>query len=93
MTVTETAVDTRVRQRREATVREHVDAENRHDPDATFSVDKARYDIPGFGEAGEVPDHDAIREMFTGMSPCSRTSTSTLDLSAMATTPSSSRFG
>jgi hypothetical protein len=70
MTVTETAVDTRVRQRREATVREHVDAENRHDPDATvatFSVGKARYDIPGFGEAGEVPDHDAIREMFTGM--------------------------
>jgi hypothetical protein len=50
-------------QRREAVVTEHIDAENRHDPDATvatFSSSKASYDIPAFGEAGQVPDHDSI---------------------------------
>jgi steroid delta-isomerase-like uncharacterized protein len=55
---------------RERTVREHMDAENRHDPDATvatFSRARAAYDIPAFGEAGEVPDHDSVRELFVGM--------------------------
>jgi steroid delta-isomerase-like uncharacterized protein len=64
------ALQTNLRQIREATVKEHVDAENRHDPDATvatFSDAKASYDIPAFGEAGQVPDHDAIREFFVGM--------------------------
>jgi predicted ester cyclase len=34
---------------------------------ATFSRTKASYDIPAFGEAGQVPDHDAVRELFVGM--------------------------
>jgi steroid delta-isomerase-like uncharacterized protein len=61
---------TSVRQTRETTVKEHIDAENRHDPAATvatFSDHKASYDIPAFGEAGQVPDHNAIRELFEGM--------------------------
>jgi len=59
-----------VRAARERVVRAHVDAENRHDPDstvATFSRAKASYDIPAFGEGGQVPDHDAVRELFVGM--------------------------
>lgn len=65
----EAAQRTSVRQTREATVKEHIDAENRHDPAATvatFSDHKASYDIPAFGEAGQVPDHNAIRELFLG---------------------------
>ena len=68
--MTDTVLQTSLRQAREATVREHVDAENRHDPDATvatFSDSKASYDIPAFGDVGQVPDHDAIRELFVGM--------------------------
>ncbi|MGH3767820.1 MAG: ester cyclase [Pseudonocardiaceae bacterium] len=68
--MTDAALHTSLRQTREATVNEHVDAENRHDPDATvatFSDSKASYDIPAFGEAGQIPDHDAIRELFVGM--------------------------
>lgn len=68
--MTEAALPISVRQTREATVKEHIDAENRHDPAATvatFSDYKASYDIPAFGEAGQVPDHNAIRELFVGM--------------------------
>ncbi len=68
--MTDAALQTSLRQTRDATVREHVDAENRHDPDttvATFSDSKASYDIPAFGDAGQVPDHDAIRGLFVGM--------------------------
>jgi steroid delta-isomerase-like uncharacterized protein len=52
---------------REETVREHIDAENRHEPDAviaTFSPSQAAYDIPAFGEAGQRPDAAAVREMW-----------------------------
>jgi steroid delta-isomerase-like uncharacterized protein len=58
---------TSIRQRREATVTEHIDAENRHDAEATlsnFSKSKASYDIPAFGEAGQRRDHTAVREMW-----------------------------
>ncbi len=68
--MTDAALQTSLRQTREATVRQHIDAENRQDPDATvatFSDHKASYDIPAFGEAGKVPDHNAIRELFVGM--------------------------
>lgn len=61
---------TLVRDQREATVQEHIAAENRHDPRATaatFSVASARYDIPAFGDAGQVPDHAGVREMFEGI--------------------------
>jgi hypothetical protein len=37
-TVSETIETTTLRQAREATVREHVEAENRHDPDATVAT-------------------------------------------------------
>lgn len=68
--MTTTEERTELRARREATIRAHVDAENAHDPDATvatFSPTRAAYDIPAFGEGGDVPDHRAIHEMFTGM--------------------------
>ncbi len=57
---------TSLRQRREAIVREHIDAENRHDPDgvvATFSPTRASYDVIAFGEAGQPA---AVREMWVG---------------------------
>src|SRR5260370_38972785 len=58
-----------VRQRGEARVREHIDAENRHDPDgvvATFSPTRASYDVIAFGEAGQPADADAGRVMWVG---------------------------
>lgn len=61
---------TGLRARREATVRAHIDAENAHDPGAsvaTFSRTKAAYDIPAFGEAGQVPDHAAVHDMLVGI--------------------------
>jgi steroid delta-isomerase-like uncharacterized protein len=75
MTTKESAMSTEqnktlVRDHREATVREHIEAENRHDPQATaatFSSSAARYDIPDFGDAGQVPDHAGVREMFEGI--------------------------
>jgi steroid delta-isomerase-like uncharacterized protein len=60
-------VDTTVRQIREATVRAHYEAENRHDIDAilaTFSQSKASYDVPAFGEAGQPVGHAAVRAMW-----------------------------
>ncbi|HYZ07131.1 MAG TPA: ester cyclase [Pseudonocardiaceae bacterium] len=68
--MTDAELKSRLRQTREATVRVHIDAENRHDPDATvatFSDSKASYDIPAFGDAGQVPNHDAIHELFVEM--------------------------
>jgi steroid delta-isomerase-like uncharacterized protein len=62
-----TSAATSIRQRREATVREHIDAENRHDIEAavsTFSKSRASYDIPAFGEAGQRQDHAAVRELW-----------------------------
>ena len=56
-------------QRRAATVKEHVDAENRHDPDAvvaTFSATRASYDIPAFGEAGQATDAASVRALWEG---------------------------
>jgi steroid delta-isomerase-like uncharacterized protein len=65
--MTGTPAATSIRQRRETTVREHIDAENRHDPEATvatFSSANASYDIPAFGEAGQRPDHASVRELW-----------------------------
>jgi steroid delta-isomerase-like uncharacterized protein len=59
-----------LRQRREATIREHIDAENNHDPDrtvATFSSYRASYDIPAMGEAGQLADANAVRTMWVGI--------------------------
>ncbi len=65
--MTGTPAATNIRQRRETTVREHIDAENRHNPEetvATFSSAKASYDIPAFGEAGQRPNHASVRELW-----------------------------
>lgn len=59
-----------LRQVREATVRNHYEAENRHDLDAllaTFSPLRASYDIPAFGEGGQPADAAAVREMWEGI--------------------------
>jgi steroid delta-isomerase-like uncharacterized protein len=67
--MTITPAQTSLRQRREATIREHIDAENRHDPDgtvATFSPTRASYDIPAFGEAGQAADANSVRAMWVG---------------------------
>jgi len=65
--MTHVATQTGLRQVREATVRKHYEAENRHDVDAmlaTFSSSKASYDVPAFGEAGQRPDAPSVREMW-----------------------------
>ncbi len=59
-----------LRQLRETTVRNHYEAENRHDLDAllaTFSPTKASYDVPAFGEAGQPAGAAAVREMWEGI--------------------------
>jgi steroid delta-isomerase-like uncharacterized protein len=68
--MTDTALDTSLRQTREATVREHIDGENHHDPDATlatFSKAQASYDIPAYGEAGQIPNHAAVRQLYVAL--------------------------
>lgn len=60
--------DASLRQVREATVRRHYEAENRHDVDAmlaTFSKAKASYDVPAFGKTGQPRGHAAVRQMWT----------------------------
>ncbi|GAC1623390.1 MAG: hypothetical protein NVS4B9_14850 [Ktedonobacteraceae bacterium] len=68
--MTTTQEQTSLRQRREATVREHIDAENRHEPDsvvATFSSTKASYDVPALGDAGRPTGAPAIHAMWEGL--------------------------
>jgi len=65
--MTDVATQTGLRQVREATVRKHYEAENRHDVEAmlaTFSSSKASYDVPAFGEAGQRSDAASVREMW-----------------------------
>lgn len=68
--MTGAALPTSLRQDREAIVKDHIEAESRHDPDATlatFSDSKAGYDIPAFGDAGQILDHDAVRQLYVGL--------------------------
>jgi len=65
--VTNTATDIGLRELREATVRSHYEAENRHDVEAmlaTFSPSRASYDVPAFGEAGQPADAASVRAMW-----------------------------
>src|SRR6266566_8827422 len=65
-----TSAEMALRQRREATIKEHIDAENHHDPDravATFSSYRASYDVPSMGEAGQPADAYAVRAMWVGI--------------------------
>ena len=68
MTITSAQME--LRQRREATIREHIDAENHHHPNravATFSSYRASYDIPAMEEAGQLADANAVRAMWVGI--------------------------
>ena len=59
-----------LRERREQTVRAHVDAENRQDVDGiveSFSATNAAYDIPAFGDAGQRSGPEEIRELWVGL--------------------------
>jgi steroid delta-isomerase-like uncharacterized protein len=61
-----TAVDniTGLRQRREAIVRQHADAENRHDVEATIATfHQPRYEVNGVPSDGEA----AVRELLQGL--------------------------
>ena len=56
-----------LRERREAIVREHVDAENRQDVEATIATfDRPRYEINGEPSDGEAAVRDLLQEMMTG---------------------------
>jgi steroid delta-isomerase-like uncharacterized protein len=47
-----------------------MDEENRHDTDgtlSTFSSKSARYDIPCFGDGGQVAGHDNVRALYEGL--------------------------
>jgi steroid delta-isomerase-like uncharacterized protein len=58
------AVDQDLRQRREATVREHVEAENRHDVEATI----ATFHDPNYKVNGQpVEGEGAVRELLQGL--------------------------
>lgn len=53
-----------LRERREAVVREHLDAENRHDVEATIATfDRPRYEVNGEPVDGEA----AVRELLQGL--------------------------
>jgi steroid delta-isomerase-like uncharacterized protein len=66
--MSEAAVLTNIRQRREAIVLEHIDAENRCDAKATLATySMARMDIPTFGENGQVSVHDAVHALYEGL--------------------------
>jgi len=66
--MSEAAVLIDIRQRREMIVREHLDAENRGDVDATLAtVSTARMDISTFGENGQVSGHDAVHALYGGL--------------------------
>jgi steroid delta-isomerase-like uncharacterized protein len=60
-----TAVEniTSLRQRREETVRQHIEAENRHDIEATI----ATFHHPRYGVNGEPSDGEAVRELLQGL--------------------------
>jgi steroid delta-isomerase-like uncharacterized protein len=58
-------VDQALRARREALVRQHIDAENRHDVDGTIAtMARPRYDVVAWGVQIEGPE--AVREFLTG---------------------------
>jgi hypothetical protein len=63
-----TAISEDVRARRSEIVKQHIDAENRHDPDGVVATfDQPNYDIPSFGDAGQVNGPEAVRELWQGL--------------------------
>src|SRR5579885_3595011 len=68
---TTAAISQGLRNRREAVVRAHMDAENGHDPAGTVQTFHApRYDVPAMGELGQATGatavHDLIASLFAG---------------------------
>jgi steroid delta-isomerase-like uncharacterized protein len=63
------AVDAELRARREAVIREHVAAENRHDPAGTVATfhGQARYDVPALGPLALVDGAEAVHAFLAGM--------------------------
>jgi steroid delta-isomerase-like uncharacterized protein len=62
-------VDQSLRERREAVVREHVAAENRHDIDAAVATfDRPRYEVMPLGEPndGEAAVRELLQELMDG---------------------------
>ena len=63
-----TAVSEDLRARRSEIVTQHIDAENRHDPDAVVATfDQPNYDLPSFGDAGQVNGPEAVLELWQGL--------------------------
>ena len=63
-----TATATDLRARRIEIVNQHIDAENRHDPDGVVaSFHQPNYDVPSFGDEGQVNGPEAVREMWQGL--------------------------
>jgi steroid delta-isomerase-like uncharacterized protein len=62
-------VDTGLRERRSAVVLAHMEAENRHDPDAILATfaGEPRYDVPMLENGADVVGPDAVREMWEGL--------------------------
>jgi len=64
-----TAVDnlTTLRQRREAIVKEHADAENQHDVEATIATfHRPRYEVNGVASDGEAAVRDLLQGLMDG---------------------------
>ncbi len=54
--------------KREATVRQHVEAENRHDvAGVVASFAEPRYDVAPLGELGQARGGEAVEELLSGM--------------------------
>lgn len=63
-----TRPDEGLRERREAIVLEHVEAENRHDVEATIATfERPRYEVNGELIDGEAAVRDLLQEMMTGL--------------------------
>jgi steroid delta-isomerase-like uncharacterized protein len=62
------AAETSLRARREAVIRDHVAAENRHDP-AGVAASFARpcYDVPAMGPAGQAVGAEAVQALLGGI--------------------------
>jgi steroid delta-isomerase-like uncharacterized protein len=61
-------LDAEIRARREAVMREHVEAENRHDPAGvarTFA--RPRYDVPAMGPIGQAEGATAVEALLGGL--------------------------
>ena len=66
-----TAVDniTSLRQRREAIVKQHAEAENRHNIEATIATfHHPRYEVNGVSSDGEAPVRELLQGLMHGMS-------------------------